>query len=768
MRIYLAAIALTGTLLAGCNSDWDPVRTGFVPSKASDVHATELPHQTLAARSGPASFASLPDRGELLRYDDKRQVERRGAYSYHPVEISEAHALNAIAAGGLHLTTPDGKPVNVSSHRIEEHPDGNWTWVGQSPNGDRAVLTFGERAVFGEVIADGKNYRLTMRGGSAWLVETDLARLAANPGHHGDGPGFLIPPSIPDAAAGGKSMSAAQASVEPKSSGAVVDVLLGYTPGMVSTYLSESAAVTRVTNLVAIGNGALERSGVNMRLRLVHAMLVNFPDNTDNVDALRKLTGYNESNGQNIPTDPAFNALRAARDQYGADLVSLVRPLREPEQKGCGIAWLIGASQRPIVASDERFGYSVVGDGSDLNESDGNNYFCSDFSLVHELAHNMGQAHNQSDSQFSGAHPYSYGYRETASNGFFTIMAYPLANSSQSEVGYFATPLINFAAGRPYGVANTADNVRSLNQTMPIVAGFRATVVPLEGKLDLYGIYKMGASGKTEVFGMGYDSNFTQFTFGTATGLFATGADKGWNFQFGDYNSDGKPDLFVILKNGASGTTEVHILNGEGRYQNFMYSGTTPLGPTGTDNRWVFKVGDYNRDGKPDIYAIQRMGASGKTEVHVLNGADNYKSFLAQIATALVATGNDYLWDFALGDYNGDGSLDLFIIYKNGASNRTEVHILSGASGFQQYILNRGMVLYPTGNSNAWNFKVGDYNLDGRPDIYAIYRQGASGRTEVFVMNGADQYQSYLTGVPTVLYATGSSLAWEFELAQPN
>ena len=783
MRKELLGLLLIGGLV-GCTSQWDTDRAeASRSSTAANKAASALtPAKLVAERGSQRSFASLPDRGELLQYAQDRKAKKSGAYTYHPVSISEAHALNAIAKGGMHINMPDGKTLDLKYDRYEEQPDGNWTWIGRNADGSEAVLTFGDKAVFGMIASAGQSYDVSTDSAGAWIIETNRALLAAGGGHgrRREGPDYLAPPAVSALSGNGLIGAAAatgqkQAAISEKAgvnekAVAIVDVLLGYSAGIVATVGSESGAQTRVASFVALTNNAYQASGVTMRLRLVHSMLVNYSDTGFKNDAtLRRLTGYDETTQQNIAVDPAFTALRAAREQYGADLVALMRQYREPEQDGCGIAWLIGMNQRAISpTADASFGYAVVGDGTDRDESDNNTYKCSQYALAHELGHLMGQAHNTEDAAGrAGAHTYSYGYRETASTGFFTIMAYPRDDTqSANEIGNFANPAVS-VSGRPTGTAS-ADNVRSMNQTMPIIANFRSTVVPVQGQLDLFGIFKSGASNFTEVFAMNVETDFTQFRFGVTTGLYRAPNNKSWNFQFADFNGDGVSDLYVFLKNGASGFTEVHVLNGVGRYKTFLYSGTTPLGPTGSDNRWVFKVGNFNADAKPDIYAIQRVGASGRTEVHVLNGADNYKSFLANIATVLATTGTDYLWDFGIGDYNGDGVQDLFTIYKNGASGRTEVHILNGAGSFQSYLLNRGTALYPTGNSNIWNFKIGDYNLDGRPDIHAIYKQGASGKTEVFVMNGADQYQTYLAGVASALYATGLDFQWEFELAPPN
>ena len=133
------------------------------------------------------------------------------------------------------------------------------------------------------------------------------------------------------------------------------------------------------------------RSAFSQLVRAVHALQVNYADNSDNEEALQQLTGYNASTRQPITPNSAFNALRAARDEYGADLVAFVRRYREPEQTGCGIAWLLGMNQSGIQAArDAEFGYAVVSDGEDRDESDGQSYFCSPFALAHELGHITG------------------------------------------------------------------------------------------------------------------------------------------------------------------------------------------------------------------------------------------------------------------------------------------------------------------------------------------------------------------------------------------
>jgi serine protease len=221
----------------------------------------------------------------------------------------------------------------------------------------------------------------------------------------------------------------------------------------------------------------------------------------------------------------------------------------------------------------------------------------------------------------------------------------------------------------------------------------------------------------------------------------------------------------IAKHNTGSGRTEVHVLNGANNFQSFLLNTSTALGTTGTDNSWVFAVADYNRDGAQDLYAIGKHNTgSGRTEVHVLNGANNFQSFLLNTSTVLGTTGNNSSWVFAVADYNRDGAQDVYGIAKhNTGSGRTEVHVLNGANNFQSFLLNTSTALGTTGTDNSWVFTVNDYNHDGAQDVYGIAKHNTgSGRTEVHVLNGANNFQSFLLNTSTVLGTTGTDSSWVF------
>lgn len=217
-----------------------------------------------------------------------------------------------------------------------------------------------------------------------------------------------------------------------------------------------------------------------------------------------------------------------------------------------------------------------------------------------------------------------------------------------------------------------------------------------------------------------------------------------------------RPGLFAINRSGASGKTEVHVLIGQENFSNFSIHTATGLHPT--NQQWSFTTCDLDRDMRTDLVAINRSGASGATEVHVLSGRSNFQQFILQSATGLHPTGSE--WNFALADWNGDGRLDLIAINRQGASGKTEVHVLSGSSGFQEFIAHIATGLHAT--DAGWDFLVADWTGNGQQDLIAINRNGSS-RTEIHVLSAASGLQNFIAQSATGLHPTGPE--WRFGVA---
>ena len=705
--------------------------TGTAGAQAAMRAATRKP---LPQRQG---FARLPDQGRLLA-TSPGAVRIEGAYRWHPVEVSEDHALKAIAGAPLRIIAPDGQALDFAYQRHVEHPSGDWTWFGRSSSGAEgveAILTFGKQAVFGSIgRADGESLRLYSRQGRSWLVETDATTLAAQGSARPVGNDFLLPPRrsrpsqtttrVPTAMAASAEAAVAE-------SGNVLDLVLGYTQGFATALGGQSQAITRLNNLVELNNQAFANAQVVAQVRLVGTVQVNYPDATSNQTALEELTGFKAPSTQTTPA-AAFAGLRALRDQMGADIVSLVRKYNTPENAGCGIAWLIGGGQSGIEPADEYFGYSVVSDGYDLG-SDGSTYFCRDETLAHEIGHNLGSAHDRGtadgddnvlQSNEYGLFPYSFGYKTGPGTGnFYTVMAY--GESGQARYRTFSNPRITFCGGFACGTAD-ADNARSLSQAIPIVAAFRSAVVSApavrndidgDGKSDL--LLDNLAQGTIAYWTMG----------GAAPTRYSTAFVRPAGYvqaALGDFNGDRRLDMLW------SRSSDRSLIGWFGDGNGFVQA---PL-PTYAAGWRPMLAGDIDGDGRSDL--VLEHTRNRQLAYWIMDGSTptRYSGVFARPAGYRLA---------GSGDFNGDGKLDLVWLRP---ADRAGLMWLGDGTGFGS----ASLPAFPPGWSVV---AVGNAAGDSKDDLVIGHR--TRGVVRIETMNGAQVVaNSFLFNTPVGYQQVGS------------
>ena len=181
-------------------------------------------------------------------------------------------------------------------------------------------------------------------------------------------------------------------------------------------------------------------------------------------------------------------------------------------------------------------------------------------------------------------------------------------------------------------------------------------------------------------------------------------------------------------------------MSGKSRYSSFSLHKVLPI--EATDENSEFRVADYNGDGILDLYWIKKH-AGNRTEVHVMDGSNNFQTFLLQIVLPIESTNLDS--NFYVGDYNGDNVPDLCWLKKQ-AGGKTEVHILSGSEKYQRFLLQKVSAL-PSLSEDV-EFGLNDYNGDGKIDLYCINKQGENG-TELYILDGKNEYQSFLRKIST-------------------
>ncbi len=270
-----------------------------------------------------------------------------------------------------------------------------------------------------------------------------------------------------------------------------------------------------------------------------------------------------------------------------------------------------------------------------------------------------------------------------------------------------------------------------------------------KGIADLFA-FRLGAT--LELSAAAALAKFKAYSVHATTALSDTGAEGDWSFRAVDWNEDGEVDILGIRKaGGASGKTEVHILNGATGYKDYLLHAATPLEEAGRGGVWAFELGDYNNDGTLDLYAIKKVTTT-KTEVHILDGANAFGRFLLEVPTALGAVPATDAWSFAIGDYNGDSRPDVIAAYR--LSTKTEIHVLNGATLYQDFLMERASALGSIGEGPDWTIRAGDYNGDGRVDLYAIRQEGTvGGKAELHILDGSAEYQRFLLESATILPA---------------
>ncbi len=211
-------------------------------------------------------------------------------------------------------------------------------------------------------------------------------------------------------------------------------------------------------------------------------------------------------------------------------------------------------------------------------------------------------------------------------------------------------------------------------------------------------------------------------------------------------------DLYdVALSGTASGVVELHGLAASSGYRSYLVHAATALAPVDPAD-WRFFVAPYAGSGRPDLFAVHLRGTgSGRVEVHVLSAASGYRTFVAHAATGLAALAPGAGADLAVSGYAGDAQSDLYFVPWSGtASGRVEVHVLAASTGWTGFVQH---VAVPLGTADvvpgAWRFLVGD--AAGAGDLVAVRHAGAtgSGRTEAHVLSQVSGYQQFTLHVAT-------------------
>jgi VCBS repeat protein/HYDIN/CFA65/VesB family protein/ASPM-SPD-2-Hydin domain-containing protein len=221
-----------------------------------------------------------------------------------------------------------------------------------------------------------------------------------------------------------------------------------------------------------------------------------------------------------------------------------------------------------------------------------------------------------------------------------------------------------------------------------------------------------------------------------ATEAYVAGQSPAWA-AVADFNKDGKLDVLVPNPPGGSQNISIFLGNGDGTLQPAVNIPFPALSPS------FVVTGDFNNDGNPDFVVFSNWCPNFVNEplfTYLGKGDGTFQTPINSNISGLSACSS--LASMVVGDFNGDGKLDLaMLLAANGGVYSLGIMLGNGDGTFQ------APKLTPAPGGRATWMSVGDLNKDGKLDVVVVQYQ--NNQLQIFLGNGDGTFQA-----PTTL-ATG-------------
>ena len=410
--------------------------------------------------------------------------------------------------------------------KMHSYPSGSFSYEGRLEGPVTGHITFSkfnDRTAGMIVLADGSKYMIDQVASNIFAISLSNEYAFTQRESHGD---FIE-------VSGESQANASVASIcdgNPCTGASTIDIMVVYTQEAENNWGGVSSTIANITQAVTNMNTSMSGSGINnVTFRLVHAAKVNYTESGDFSTDLVRLAGNGDGYMDNV---------HSLRDQYGADIVSLI--IGSPASS-CGIGYL--NTNPSAYSAGNAFNVSL--------------YSCvvGNFTMAHESGHNMGLRHDwyvdASTTPCSHQHGYvnqvalAQGTSSPSSSRWRTIMAYndrcAVAGISCTRINLWSNPGISYngdATGIAIGNNEASDEAYAFYRMACIVAAFRPE--PSGG----------GGGGGT---GCSAPSGLS------TSGITTSSATANWNSVSGatSYDVDYKASSSGSWINIASGTTSL-------------------------------------------------------------------------------------------------------------------------------------------------------------------------------------------------------------------
>ena len=259
-----------------------------------------------------------------------------------------------------------------------------------------------------------------------------------------------------------------------------------------------------------------------------------------------------------------------------------------------------------------------------------------------------------------------------------------------------------------------------------------------DGKPDLYVVNDFAANALYVNKGNGAFENITQAA-GLEGGIDIVGGvevPNGYGVALADVSNDGYLDIYVV---NLGAPNILYINNGDGTFTDITAQAGVGggFGPQNAGTAAVYS--DCNNDGKIDLFAVNGYGRPSFFYINNGEGFDNATG-KAGVSVHKDAEGAVF------GDYDNDGNMDLFVTNcasAEGAPLQSILYKNDGKGKFEDVTNKAGLV----GEDYSLGASFGDFDNDGYLDLYIVnngspnklYHNNGNGTfTDISIQAGVD------------------------------
>ncbi|HTS35840.1 MAG TPA: VCBS repeat-containing protein [Candidatus Solibacter sp.] len=308
--------------------------------------------------------------------------------------------------------------------------------------------------------------------------------------------------------------------------------------------------------------------------------------------------------------------------------------------------------------------------------------------------------------------------------GFWSLMAADFNHDGVLDLVGAYSPYLDYYSGKGDGTFHFGSIAGRAYQGIlpPVYGDFNG-----DGNVDVAFVQAQGSQQPTQMGVM----------LGDGKGNFTLGSHINDNAGFGltitgDFNRDGKLDL---VTRGAK-QFSLFLGNGDGSFQHFKDYAYR-------DIAIQVVAGDFNNDGKLDLAFFESpiFGTNTGIALWVLlgNGDGTFETpkQISSFPAVLGCTGGvQFQGNIQVGDFNGDGKLDLAFC----TNTQIGVVLGNGDGTFQP------AVLYTASPQGSFTYAIGDINSDGKQDLLVSQYPGVTNYSfAVLFGNGDGTFQPVQT-----------------------